>query len=149
MHEHQQAFNEITESLTRINRRLLKKMPISEISLTKRQEAILMFIFYSENVTMSGIAEYFDISKSAVSQALNKLEEQDIIVRTINKDNRREMDLSVGKKGEKIKEEFKQAEDMIVEKYLTKLNIEDLHQIRDLFDSFENIIIEEEKKEDE
>ncbi|MFC5711240.1 MarR family winged helix-turn-helix transcriptional regulator [Thalassorhabdus alkalitolerans] len=146
MKEHQELFKEMADSLKRIERELIRKMHIPDVSLTKRQEAIIMYIFTNENATMADIAANFNISKSAVSQALNKLEEQDIIVRAINKDNRREINLTPGEAGEKYKKEIQKLEEILVEKYLSKIDLDELRQTRNLFSKIENLILEEDQK---
>ncbi|WP_100400157.1 MarR family winged helix-turn-helix transcriptional regulator [Bacillus sp. FJAT-44742] len=146
MKEHQELFKEMADSLKRIERELIRKMHIPDVSLTKRQEAIIMYIFTNENATMGDIADNFNISKSAVSQALNKLEEQDIIVRAINKDNRREINLTPGEAGEKYKEEIQKLEEILVEKYLSKIDLDELRQTRNLFSKIENLVLEEDQK---
>ncbi|WP_160141714.1 MarR family winged helix-turn-helix transcriptional regulator [Salicibibacter halophilus] len=149
MHEHQVIFQEIVEMMKRIERDLIQQQQLPTfdiISLTKRQESILMYIFSNENVTMSDIAAYFDISRSAVSQTLNKLEEQDIIVRSINQENRRELNLSLGKNGEKLHQEYKKIEEMIVQNYFSQIKIEDLRQVRDIIRKLEGMIVEGENQ---
>lgn len=149
MHEHQVIFQEIVEMMKRIERDLIRQQQLPTfdiISLTKRQESILMYIFSNENVTMSDIAAYFDISRSAVSQTLNKLEEQDIIVRSINQENRRELNLSLGKNGEKLHQEYKKIEEMIVQNYFSQIKIEDLRQVRDIIRKLEGMIVEGENQ---
>ncbi|QQK78652.1 MarR family transcriptional regulator [Salicibibacter cibi] len=147
MHEHQIIFQDIVEMMKSIERSLIRQQQLptfDAISLTKRQESILMYIFSTENVTMSDIASYFDISRSAVSQTLNKLEEQDIIVRSINKENRRELNLSLGKNGEKLHQEYKRIEEMFVQDYFSKIKTEDLRQVRDIIRKLQGIIVKEE-----
>ncbi|QDI91433.1 MarR family transcriptional regulator [Salicibibacter halophilus] len=149
VHEHQVIFQEIVEMMKRIERDLIQQQQLPTfdiISLTKRQESILMYIFSNENVTMSDIAAYFDISRSAVSQTLNKLEEQDIIVRSINQENRRELNLSLGKNGEKLHQEYKKIEEMIVQNYFSQIKIEDLRQVRDIIRKLEGMIVEGENQ---
>ncbi|MBB6449641.1 DNA-binding MarR family transcriptional regulator [Geomicrobium halophilum] len=146
MHEHQEIFQEIVDMMKQIERKLIQQQQlpiINSISLTKRQESMLMYIFSTENVTVSDIASYFDISRSAVSQTLNKLEEQDIIVRSINQENRRELDLSLGENGEKLHQEYKKVEDMIVQNYFSKIKTEDLRQVRDIIRKLQGMIVEE------
>ncbi|QQK74436.1 MarR family transcriptional regulator [Salicibibacter cibarius] len=147
MHEHQIIFQDIVEMMKSIERSLIRQQQLPTfdvISLTKRQESILLYIFSAENVTMSDIASYFDISRSAVSQTLNKLEEQDIIVRSINKENRRELNLSLGENGKKLHQEYKRIEEMIVQDYFSKIKIEDLRQVRDIIRELQGMIVKEE-----
>ncbi|AXF56712.1 MarR family winged helix-turn-helix transcriptional regulator [Salicibibacter kimchii] len=145
MHEHQIIFKEIVEMIKRIEQKVSQqyRLPTTDISLTKRQESMLMYIFSNEHATVSDIALHFDISRSAVSQALNKLEEQDIIVRSINQENRREISLSLGENGEELHREYKKIEEMIIQNYFSEMKIEDLRQVRDITRKFQDMIVEE------
>ncbi len=95
---------------------------------------------------MAGLAEYCDISKSAVSQTIKKLEELSIIKRVINKENRREVNIEFGTKGLEMKKEFMQMEQNLIEQYLIKIDIKDLKLVQEVARSFEKIISEESSK---
>lgn len=67
--------------------------------LTAKQVLLLELI--SMNVTSTKeIAQQLDVSTSAVSQLLNKLEEKGYITRMVNPKNRREILLALAPKGE-------------------------------------------------
>lgn len=146
MEEHGKVFTEMMESARKIHKSLLQLFPFPDISLTKRQQVMLLYILKQENVTMAGLAEYCDISKSAVSQTIKKLEELSIIKRVINKENRREVNIEFGTKGLEMKKEFMQMEQNLIEQYLIKIDIKDLKLVQEVARSFEKIISEESSK---
>lgn len=146
MQEHGKVFTEMMESARKIHKSLLQLFPFPDISLTKRQQVMLLYILKQENVTMAGLAEYCDISKSAVSQTIKKLEELSIIKRVINKENRREVNIEFGTKGLEMKKEFMQMEQNLIEQYLIKIDIKDLKLVQEVARSFEKIISEESSK---
>lgn len=146
MEEHGKVFTEMMESARKIHKSLLQLFPFPDISLTKRQQVMLLYILKQENVTMSGLAEYCDISKSAVSQTIKKLEELSIIRRVVNKENRREVNIEFGTKGLQMKKEFLQMEQNLIEQYLIKIDIKDLKLVQEVARSFEKIISGESSK---
>lgn len=146
MQEHGKVFTEMMESARKIHKSLLQLFPFPDISLTKRQQVMLLYILKQENVTVAGLAEYCDISKSAVSQTIKKLEELSIIKRVINKENRREVNIEFGTKGLEMKKEFMQMEQNLIEQYLIKIDIKDLKLVQEVARSFEKIISEESSK---
>ena len=68
-----------------------------EFGLTGQQESMLFHINLNENTTANHIATTFNISKSAVSQVLSKLEKQKMISKQVNPNNKREYFLTLGK----------------------------------------------------
>nr|WP_275899682.1 MarR family transcriptional regulator [Bacillus piscicola] len=116
-----------------------------ELQLTKRQESIILLYLRSPELNMSMIAEKLGITKSSVSQALNKLEEEDLLHRSINELNRREITLTLGKQGEELHSQFREFEDMIVKNYISKLELEEFQAARDALVKLERIIEKGEK----
>ncbi|RKD69679.1 DNA-binding MarR family transcriptional regulator [Sinobaca qinghaiensis] len=140
MEEHGKVFSEMMESYRKIHHSLLQLFPFPDISLTKRQQVMLLYILKQENVTMTGLAEYCDISRSAVSQTIAKLEQLSIIKRVINKENRREVHIEFGTKGLEMKDQFIQMEQNLIEQYLIKIDIKDLKVVQEVMRSFEEVI---------
>lgn len=143
MQEHGKVFTEMMESVRKIHKSLLQLFPFPDISLTKSQQVMLLYILKQENVTMTDLADYCDISRSAVSQTIKKLEELSIIERVINKENRREVNIEFGTKGLEMKKQFMQMEQNLIEKYLIKIDIQDLKLVQEVASSFEKMISEE------
>lgn len=143
MQEHGKVFTEMMESVRKIHKSLLQLFPFPDISLTKSQQVMLLYILKQENVTMTDLADYCDISRSAVSQTIKKLEELSIIERVINKENRREVNIEFGTKGLEMRKQFMQMEQNLIEKYLIKIDIQDLKLVQEVASSFEKMISEE------
>ncbi|TKJ08005.1 MarR family transcriptional regulator, partial [Bacillus cereus] len=72
-----------------------------EFGLTGQQESMLFHINLNENTTANHIATTFNVSKSAVSQVLSKLEKQKMISKQVNPNNKREYFLTLGPNGSK------------------------------------------------
>ncbi|WP_368504180.1 MarR family winged helix-turn-helix transcriptional regulator [Alkalihalophilus sp. As8PL] len=146
MEEYKKVLIELDDLMRNIGKHFIPDLEIlNEFHLTKRQVAILFLILKKPETTISEIAQYFEISKSAVSQSMTQLEEEDIIIREINHDNRREINLVLGQNGQRIQHELFKLEQKMMTIYLTKLPIEDLHHVRDTLKKLDEIIMKEKK----
>lgn len=107
--------------------------------LTAKQVLLLELI--SINVTSTKeIAQQLDVSTSAVSQLLNKLEEKGYITRTVNPKNRREILLALAQKGEAFFQEQEAFGKEVDELLYGKLPEEDLQQLVNILTKLNSII---------
>ncbi|MGY4691246.1 MarR family winged helix-turn-helix transcriptional regulator [Salibacterium sp. K-3] len=144
--EYRRIYLESIDSLENIVKYLQPKLPIlSKLQLTSRQESMMILFIRHEGMTLGEMAERLGISKSAVTQSVNKLENEDLLIRFINENNRREVTMSLGETGKQLKKEFDMFETSIVQDYLTQLELEELKQMLSTFRKFEAIIKEGEK----
>ncbi|MFD3449531.1 MarR family winged helix-turn-helix transcriptional regulator [Microbacteriaceae bacterium 4G12] len=84
------------------------------------------------------------ITSSAVSQLLNKLEKNGYIKRTINPNNRREILIELGETSIAYFEQLAQIEQSITEKYYAKLGMKDIQDLHRILHKLKNIITESE-----
>lgn len=102
---------------------------LENYSLTPQQEAILYFIIRHQPITAQELSVHFSITKSAVSQVVKKLEEEQFIVRKVNPSNRRESIISLGTRGESYAKQLMEIDYVLVEKYYSKVSIDDLQHV--------------------
>ncbi|WP_157796503.1 MarR family winged helix-turn-helix transcriptional regulator [Bacillus sp. FJAT-45037] len=146
MEEYKQILLDLDDVMRSIGKHFIPDLEIlNEFHLTKRQVAMLFHILKKPETTISEIAQYFEISKSAVSQSMSKLEDEKIIVRQINSENRREVNLELGFNGERIQRELMKLEQKMMTIYLSKLPIDDLKHVRNTLRKLDEIIVEEKK----
>ncbi|MFM1652913.1 MarR family winged helix-turn-helix transcriptional regulator [Brevibacillus sp. B_LB10_24] len=119
---------------------------IDEYNLTVQQENMMLFIMRNQRITANEIALKFSISKSAVSQVLAKLEERDFIVRESNPNNRREALITLGEEGKKFADLIDKADEDFVQKYCSRIGIEDLKQVVDTMKKINGAIADSEEK---
>ncbi|WP_245705246.1 MarR family winged helix-turn-helix transcriptional regulator [Alteribacillus persepolensis] len=149
MDEYKQVFLESIDAIENISKHLQPKMPLlSELQLTTRQESIMILFIRQENITMSEMAERLGISKSAVSQAMNKLEKEDLLIRSINENNRREITMRLGETGIELKRQFQAFERSIIQDYIAQLPLEDIKKVRDVIVALDRIIQQGETTKD-
>ncbi|MCU5096447.1 MULTISPECIES: MarR family winged helix-turn-helix transcriptional regulator [Bacillus] len=118
-----------------------------EFGLTGQQESMLFHINLNENTTANHIASTFNITKSAVSQVLSKLEKQKMISKQVNPNNKREYFLTLDSNGSKYIERLSELDDVLIEKYFSKIDIEALQQMSDTLTKINKVILEEKQKD--
>ncbi|CEH28990.1 MarR family transcriptional regulator [Aneurinibacillus migulanus] len=118
---------------------------LDRFHLTSQQEMMMIHISKHERITANEISLTFGISKSAVSQVLTKLEQQEMIVRVINPANRREAFIMLGKKGKKYAAMLEEVNIKLIEKYFSKIRLEDLKHMTETMKDI-NVIIKRSKE---
>ncbi len=113
---------------------------LDDFHLTLQQEVVLIYISRRDRVTAAQIAQEFDITKSAVSQVLTKLEQQDLIAKIVNPDNRRESFIVLGKQGKRFMDTLVEIEDHMIEKYYSKVKIDDLIHMTNTIEEINQVI---------
>ncbi|KGA97273.1 hypothetical protein AJ85_04440 [Alkalihalobacillus alcalophilus ATCC 27647 = CGMCC 1.3604] len=147
MEEYREILLKIETAIHSIGKYVLPQIShLSQVQLTKKQEAILFLYLRNPKITLKEMADYLEVSKSAVTQLVNKLEEDDLLIRTIKKENRREVQLELGEKGQKIKEELDKFEKKVLDEYFTKIPMDDLKQVSKTVEMFEKIVREEARR---
>ena len=104
---------------------------LENFHLTPQQEIIMFYIIRHEPVIANDIANNFDISKSAVSQVISKLEEMNLIYRQENAINRRETLIYLADRGKEFQQLLQKIDDMLVEKYYSKVSLTELENVLD------------------
>lgn len=104
---------------------------LENFHLTPQQEMIMFYIIRNEPVIAKDIANHFGISKSAVSQVISKLEEMKMIYRQENSINRRETFIYLGDRGQEFHQLLKKIDDILVEKYYSKVSLTELKNVLD------------------
>lgn len=104
---------------------------LENFHLTPQQEIIMYYIIRNEPVIANDIANYLNISKSAVSQVISKLEEKKMIYRQVNSINRRETFIYLGDKGQEFQQLLKKIDKILVEKYYSKASLTELKNVLD------------------
>ncbi|GEK57526.1 MarR family winged helix-turn-helix transcriptional regulator [Marinococcus halophilus] len=144
---HRELFEQAVNTLENISTLLQPEVPmLGELHLTTRQEALFFMNLRHEGLTLTEMAHRLRISKSAVSQAMKRLEEEDLLYRAANKENKRETQLVYGAKGRKLKEELTNFQHYIVDQYISKIPLEELKQANQVIHRLEKEINNSYKK---
>lgn len=114
-------------------------------SITNSQIIMLNHINHYGRILTGDISKLMNISPSAVSQTLNRLEKNGYIKRSINPNNRREVFVELDTKGIKYIKINEEIELSIIERFYSKLDLADITALRDIMYKLKRIIEEEQK----
>ncbi|AOM82399.1 MarR family winged helix-turn-helix transcriptional regulator [Salisediminibacterium beveridgei] len=114
-------------------------------TLTSNQQLLLYLVTQKEVTQVKDLARIINISASAVSQMVSKLEAMDIIHREIDPENRRNSVLKAGEKGKELTKEMNDKRTAIVSKYLKKLKRQDLEELDRIMGNLSDIIQDEKR----
>ncbi|WP_242256897.1 MarR family winged helix-turn-helix transcriptional regulator [Bacillus cereus group sp. BfR-BA-01379] len=143
---YKEVINEMNRAYTELYILLFQDLK-DEFGLTGQQESMLFHINLNENTTANNIASTFNVTKSAVSQVLSKLEKQQMISKQVNPNNKREYFLTIGPNGSKYIKRLSELDDVLIEKYFSKIDIGALQQMTDTLTKINKVILEEKQKE--
>ncbi|KGP71256.1 MarR family winged helix-turn-helix transcriptional regulator [Pontibacillus yanchengensis] len=108
-----------------------------EYGISPTLESLLMVIIRLEHPTTTQLAEEMDISKSAVSQMITKLEDGDFVQKVVDPEDKRVQHLELGPKGKYYAQDLKRYEDYVHSLFAKSLNETEVDQVSQ---SFEKIL---------
>ena len=133
--------NEITYSM---NARLMKeRQSLFNEDLSSKQMIIMDLVEKESQLSISQLAEAMNVTSSAVSQIVSKLEKEKYLLRTINPDNRREIIVQLDERGHQYYSKEEEINREIVNRFYSRMKMEDMIQLRDILAKL-NLIVEEE-----
>ncbi len=133
--------NEITYSM---NARLMKeRQSLFNEDLSSKQMIIMDLVKKESQLSISQLAEAMNVTSSAVSQIVSKLENEKYLLRTINPDNRREIIVQLDERGHQYYSKEEEINREIVNRFYSRMKMEDMIQLRDILVKL-NLIVEEE-----
>ena len=136
----------IFQTLDQINYALLNHYEeVLEHKLTSKQALIMEHVHVHGTLTVNELAEKMNMSASAISQLLSKLESGHYIERAINPESRRKIDVTLGSKGEELYKLYEEVDKQVVSKYYSKLDDEVINQFEYVVNKIYEVIIEEQK----
>ncbi|MFE3573261.1 MarR family winged helix-turn-helix transcriptional regulator [Lysinibacillus sp. NPDC059133] len=115
-------------------------------TLTTKQAVFLSLLQTKGPLQTYELAKLMGTSASAVSQLVNRLEQESYIKRTMSKKDRREVIIELDERAHLYFQKQEEIELAIIYKYYTKLNREDLLQLKDILSKLHSIISVEQEK---
>src|SRR5690606_23761958 len=94
-----------------------KQMIGNEFDDLTTKQAMLLELLHEHSRTMNEIALHFSMTASAASQLVKKLEKSGFVKRDINMQNRREIIVSLDKKGTQYNQLVSDIEHYLISKY--------------------------------
>ncbi len=100
-----------------------------EFDLTSQQHSVLGLIVTEPDITPLGLAKALGVTKGAISQHLNSLEQRGYIQRQRSDRDRRVRVLRLQAVGERYQQRWREFENYTLDRYLSKLTAADLTEI--------------------
>ncbi|BCJ93815.1 hypothetical protein acsn021_13840 [Anaerocolumna cellulosilytica] len=112
-------------------------------TITSSQIIILNHLYDGGRLLTGELARLMNISPSAISQMLNKMEKRKLIRRFINPENRREIYVELDIAGTNYIGTSQKIELSIIERFYSKLSMDDLKELKSIMQKFKQIIEQE------
>ena len=134
----------INEAEYTINRLIFKhyKQYLNS-GITTQQAVVLDIVYLATRITVGEIAMEMNISSSAVSQLIAKLEKNQYIKREINLQNRREVFITLDEKGMEYFSKQDYVEQQIADKIYNKLSSKEVDELERIVDKLKEIAMKE------
>lgn len=117
-------------------------------NITNKQIILLGYLHEHGRLNTSELSKMMGITPSAVSQMLGKLEKDGYIKRSINLSNRKEIIVELDDRGHHYINKSSQVEMSIIERYYSKLDMEDIGALLRITRKLKSIIEEERLAQD-
>ncbi|RST60369.1 MarR family winged helix-turn-helix transcriptional regulator [Siminovitchia terrae] len=114
--------------------------------ITDKQAVFLNFLHQKGALQTYELSKLMGTSASAISQLVNRLEKDGYIKRTVNLKDRREVLIELDKRGHSYFHKQEEIELAIIDKYYSKLEMDDLIHLKDIFSKFKKIVVQEQNK---
>ncbi|MCT6926202.1 MarR family transcriptional regulator [Metasolibacillus sp.] len=141
LYEQVKRINEADYTINRLIYRQYKQHLNSGI--TTQQAVLLDIVYLAKRITVGEIANEMDISSSAVSQLVGKLEKNKYIKREINIQNRREIFITLAENGQEYFLKQNYVEQQIADKIYSKLTENELHELERILEKLKEISMKE------
>ncbi|AQX56012.1 MarR family transcriptional regulator [Priestia flexa] len=125
----------------KVNDYLMKTYFSSLINdITPKQFNVLRSVYDMQPVNVQTIAKKYNLSMSSVSQLITKLEKESYLHRELNPENRREILLTLGPKGQEYFDEYERIDQFIIERYYSHLSMEETQQLKEIANKLYRVV---------
>jgi len=135
--------NQLNMLHNEINIQIAKKYEGKLDNELTTKQVLLLELIKAGVASTKDLADKLNVSTSAVSQLLNKLEDKGYVVRFINPKNRREIVLNLADKANQYFDDLAFLKDEINREVYGKLSLEDLKQLTKILEKLQVIAKEE------
>lgn len=114
--------------------------------ITDKQAVFLNLLRKNGALQTYELSKLLGTSASAISQLVNRLEKDGYIKRTVNLKDRREVLIELDQRGHSYFQKQEEIELAIIHKYYSKLKMDELIQLKDIFSKLKKIIVQGQHK---
>lgn len=131
--------NQINYLRDEINRRVAQQFEAMLDNELSTKQVLLLESIRNGATSTKALADVLDVSTSAVSQQLNRLEDMGYIKREINRNNRREIMLTIATKGERYFDQLTTLKHTINRNLYGRLSLEELKQLTTILEKMNDV----------
>ncbi|WP_374017040.1 MarR family transcriptional regulator [Paenibacillus thiaminolyticus] len=113
---------------------------LNDSEITAKQTILLELVHKHGRLTVSELAERMEVSSSAVSQIVSKLEKAKYVSREINPNNRREIFVRLDERGVEHFAREEELERTIIDRYYSQLDYEEVVTLRNIILKLKGIV---------
>lgn len=113
---------------------------LNDSEITTKQTILLELVHKHGRLTVSELAERMEVSSSAVSQIVSKLEKAKYVSREINPNNRREIFVRLDERGVEHFAREEELERTIIDRYYSQLDYEEVVTLRNIILKLKGIV---------
>ncbi len=142
-------FTEISEVTYSMNSSLIKaRQSLFSEDLSTKQMILMDLVKKESGASISQLADLMNVTSSAVSQIVSKLEKSKYLLRTINPNNRREIIVQLDERGHDYYLKEEEINKEIVSRFYSRMKMEEVIQLRNILVKLNNVVEEELSKEE-
>ncbi|CAK7013771.1 MarR family winged helix-turn-helix transcriptional regulator [Tissierella carlieri] len=135
---------EISEITYSMNASLIKvRQSLFNEDLSTKQIILMDLVKKESRLSISQLAELMNVTSSAVSQIVSKLEKEKYLLRTINPNNRREIIVQLDEQGYHYYSKEEEINKEIVNRFYSRMKMEEVIQLRDILVKLNHVVEEE------
>ncbi|WP_055666585.1 MarR family winged helix-turn-helix transcriptional regulator [Desnuesiella massiliensis] len=138
--------NEITYSMNALF--IKESQSLFNEELSNKQIILMDLVKKESQISISQLAESMNVTSSAVSQIVSKLEKERYLLRTINPNNRREIIVQLDERGYHYYSKEEEINKEIVKRFYSRMEMKDMIQLRDILVKL-NLVVEDELSKQE
>ncbi|WP_107943488.1 MarR family winged helix-turn-helix transcriptional regulator [Metasolibacillus fluoroglycofenilyticus] len=117
-------------------------------NLSRNQTILMDIVKDYGKISIGEIARLMKITSSAVGQIVNKLEDGNYLVRTINSQNRREILVQLADKGTRYFEKEEKINRQIINRIYTQMELSEMEELKRIITKLSNIVEKTYTKQD-
>ncbi|WP_342471662.1 MarR family transcriptional regulator [Metasolibacillus sp. FSL H7-0170] len=140
---------EINDMHYTMNKIIIKEyQSLLDDNLSRNQTILMDIVKDYGKISIGEIARLMKITSSAVGQIVNKLEDGNYLVRTINSQNRREILVQLADKGTRYFEKEEKINRQIINRIYTQMELSEMEELKRIITKLSNIVEKTYTKQD-
>lgn len=132
---------EINEMHYTMNKIIIKEyQSLLDDDLSNNQTILMDIVKDHEKISIGEIARQMKVTSSAVGQIVNKLEDENYLVRTINPKNRREILVQLADKGIRYFKKEEKINREIINRFYSQMELSEMEELKRILTKLSKIV---------